>query len=67
MKDYTPRRSSEHFSILYTEEGKLRDEPMAHLRAAALIEGRFRGEGLRRRKNGDVFLADVLITPMYDR
>lgn len=54
-----------HFSILYPEEAKLRDEPMDHLRSAAQ-EGRFRGEGLRARKNGDLYLADVLITPMYD-
>lgn len=66
MKQYTTEDIlGTHFSILYTEEGRMRDEPMAHLRAAAL-EGRFRGEGVRRRKNGEHFLADVLITPMYD-
>lgn len=54
-----------HYSMLYTEQGRARDEPMAHLRAAA-IEGRFRGEGIRRRKSGEHFLADVLITPMYE-
>jgi PAS domain S-box-containing protein len=54
-----------HYAILYSEQGRLREEPMAHLRAAAL-EGRFRGEGIRRRRNGEEFLADVLITPMYD-
>jgi PAS domain S-box-containing protein len=54
-----------HFAMLYPQEARFRDEPMAHLRAAAL-EGRFRGEGLRRRKNGEEFLADVLITPMYE-
>jgi len=54
-----------HYSMLYPEEARLRDDPMMHLRAAA-IEGRFRGEGLRRRKNGEEFLADALITPMYE-
>jgi PAS domain S-box-containing protein len=66
MKQYTAEEIiGAHFSVLYTEQGRLRDEPMAHLRAAAL-EGRFRGEGVRRRKNGETFMADVLITPMYD-
>jgi PAS domain S-box-containing protein len=66
MKGYTTEEIlGVHFSILYTAEGKLRDDAMGHLRAA-VIEGRFRGEGIRVRKNGDVFLADVLITPMYD-
>jgi PAS domain S-box-containing protein len=66
MKGYTSHEAvGSHFSMLYPEEANIRDEPMAHLRAAA-IEGRFRGEGVRIRKNGDCFLADVLITPMYD-
>src|SRR5437763_8392922 len=38
---------------------------MGHLRTAA-IEGRFRGEGVRVRKGGDEFLADVSITPIYE-
>ena len=66
MKQYTNAEIINcHFSILYTEQGKQRDEPMTHLRVAA-IEGRFRGEGLRVRKDGEKFLADVLITPMYE-
>ena len=65
LKQYTPEEIiGKHFSILYPEEGQRRDEPMDHLRVAAL-EGRFRCEGLRVRKSGDPFLADVLITPMY--
>jgi PAS domain S-box-containing protein len=55
----------QHFSMLYPEEGKRRDEPMGHLRTAA-IEGRFRGEGVRVRKNGNLFLADVCITPIFE-
>lgn len=55
-----------HYSMLYPEEGVLRDEPDKHLEIAR-AEGRFRGEGLRRRKNGDFFLADVFITPIWDR
>ncbi|HEY2030703.1 MAG TPA: PAS domain-containing sensor histidine kinase [Myxococcales bacterium] len=65
LKQYTPAEViGEHFSMLYPEEGRRRDEPMAHLRAAEL-EGRFRGEGVRLRKNGEAFLADVSITPIH--
>ncbi|MET0405345.1 MAG: PAS domain-containing sensor histidine kinase [Cystobacter sp.] len=52
-----------HYSSLYPREGQLRGEPEDHLRLAS-TEGRFRGEGLRQRKNGEGFLTDVLITPM---
>jgi PAS domain S-box-containing protein len=55
-----------HFSMLYPKEGRLRDEPMTHLEIANR-EGRFRGEGLRERKNGELFLADVFITPMREQ
>ncbi|MFL5414666.1 MAG: PAS domain S-box protein, partial [Myxococcales bacterium] len=65
MKQYKPEEVlGQHFSMLYPEEGRRRDEPMAHLKAAA-VEGRFRGEGVRLRKNGEHFLADVSITPIY--
>jgi len=47
MKGHTAQEAiGAHFSMLYPEEGRRRDEPMAHLRAAK-IEGRFRGEGMR--------------------
>jgi PAS domain S-box-containing protein len=55
-----------HFSILYTEDAVQRDEAMEHLRMA-LDRGRYRGEGWRVRKGGELFLADVLITPMFTR
>lgn len=65
MKEYSPEEAiGQHYSMLYPQEGRLRDEPMGHLRTAA-TEGRFRGEGLRVRKSGEHFLADVLITAMY--
>ena len=64
MKGYTPQEAiGHHFEMLYPLEGRRRDEPMAHLRSAS-IEGRFRGEGVRLRKNGEEFLADVSITPI---
>jgi len=66
MKRYTADQAiGRHVSMLYPEEGRRRDEPMGHLRTAA-IEGRFRGEGMRVRKNGELFLADVSITAIYD-
>jgi PAS domain S-box-containing protein len=66
MKRYTVEEAvGQHFSMLYPAEGNRRDEPMGHLRSAA-IEGRFRGEGVRLRKGGDEFLADVSITPIYE-
>jgi PAS domain S-box-containing protein len=65
MKQYRPDEAiGNSFAMLYPDEGKRRDEPMSHLRAAASA-GRFRGEGVRVRKNGERFLADVSITPFY--
>lgn len=54
-----------HFSILYPEDGRRRQEPEEHLRVAREA-GRFRGEGLRMRRSGEVFLADVFIVPMVE-
>jgi PAS domain S-box-containing protein len=66
MKEYTVAEAvGSHFSMLYPQEGNLRDEPCRHLEIAAK-EGRFRGEGMRVKKSGELFLADVLITPMYE-
>lgn len=65
IKGYTPEEAiGKHFSMLYPELGAKKGEPMDHLHVA-LIEGRYRGEGLRRKKNGDLFLADVYIRPIY--
>lgn len=52
-----------HFSILYPEEAVKINEPNNHLKIAE-TEGRFRGEGLRKRKNGELFMADVYIAPL---
>jgi PAS domain S-box-containing protein len=66
MNQYTADEAiGQHFQMLYPEEGRRRGEPSNHLRSAA-IEGRYRGEGVRLRKNGELFLADVSITPIYD-
>ena len=52
-------------SIFYTEEDVKRGEPATNLRRA-LQEGRYESLGWRRRKDGSVFYADVLFTPLYD-
>jgi PAS domain S-box-containing protein len=55
----------EHFSVFYTEEDVDRGLPGEELRVAA-IEGRFEEEGLRVRKDGTFFQADVVITALRD-
>lgn len=66
MKRYTKEDVlGRHYSMLYPEEGRIRREPQSHLEVAAR-QGRFRGEGLRQRKDGELFLADVFITPMLE-
>jgi len=55
----------EHFSVFYTEEDVDRGLPGEELRVAA-IEGRFEEEGLRIRKDGMLFQADVVITALRD-
>lgn len=65
MKLYRPEEIiGRHFSLLYPEDARERDEANEHLRMAS-DRGRYRGEGWRVRKGGEFFLADVLITPMY--
>jgi PAS domain S-box-containing protein len=53
----------EHFSVFYAEEDVDRSLPGEALRVAAL-EGRFEEEGLRVRKDGTPFQADVVITAL---
>ena len=55
----------EHFRVFYTEEARQREWPEEELRRAR-EEGRFEDEGPRLRKDGTVFWANVVITPMYD-
>jgi len=55
----------EHFSVFHTEEDVDRGLPGEELRVAA-IEGRFEEEGLRVRKDGTLFQADVVITALRD-
>src|SRR5215207_9873515 len=55
----------EHFSVFYTDEDVDRGLPGEELRVAA-IEGRFEEEGLRVRKDGTLFQADVVIAALRD-
>lgn len=65
MKRYTSEEAiGRHFSMLYPEDARQRDEPMDHLRDAVKY-GRYQGEGVRVRKGNIPFIADVQITPMY--
>jgi PAS domain S-box-containing protein len=54
-----------HFSCFYPAEAIERDLPRRELSQAAAV-GCFEGEGRRRRKDGSVFWADVVITRMLD-
>jgi PAS domain S-box-containing protein len=55
----------EHFSVFYADEDVERGLPGEELRVAA-IEGRFEQEGLRARKDGTLFQAEVVITGLRD-
>jgi PAS domain S-box-containing protein len=55
----------EHFSVFYTQEDVERGLPEEELRVAA-VEGRYKKEGLRVRKDGSRFWADVTIAALTD-
>ncbi len=55
----------EHFSRFYTDEDREAGQPQRNLNRA-LSEGRFEGEGWRRRKDGSRFWAHVVIDPIRD-
>ena len=55
----------EHFSVFYTEEDVERSLPEEELRVAA-AEGRFEEEGLRVRRDGTRYQAEVVITALRD-
>ena len=52
-------------SIFYSDEDNRNGEPYLNLERAAK-EGRYESVGLRKRKDGTLFHADVVFTPMYD-
>jgi len=66
IKGYTREEIvGRHFSTFYTPDAIARRWPQHEL-AVAREEGRFEDEGLRLRKDGSTFWANVVITPIYD-
>src|SRR6185503_16282409 len=64
LKGYTAQEIiGKHFSIFYPPEQKARGFPAFELREAARV-GRFEDEGLRVRKDGSRFWANVVITAL---
>ncbi len=55
----------EHFRVFYTADARERGWPEEELRRA-YEQGRFEEEAPRLRKDGSVFWANVVISPMYD-
>jgi PAS domain S-box-containing protein len=65
IKGYRPEEVlGRHFSIFYPADALARGWPEHELRMAR-AEGRFEDEGWRVRKDGSVFWANVVITPLY--
>jgi PAS domain S-box-containing protein len=54
-----------HVSLFYTPEDRAAGRPEHALRTAA-AEGRFSDVGQRVRKDGSLFLADVVLTPIFE-
>jgi PAS domain S-box-containing protein len=54
-----------HFSVFYTPQDQAAGKPARALETA-LREGKFEGEALRVRKNGETFWANVVIDPIHD-
>jgi hypothetical protein len=66
IKGYTEAEIiGQPISVFYTDEDNQRGEPFQNLRRA-LEEGRYESIGLRKRKDGTIFYADVVFTPIYD-
>jgi PAS domain S-box-containing protein len=55
-----------HFSAFYPQEAISKKWPEQEL-AMAREHGRFEDEGLRLRKDGSTFWANIVVTPLYDR
>jgi len=52
-------------SVFYTDEDNRNGEPFLNLKRA-LDDGRYESVGVRKRKDGSIFYADVVFTPIYD-
>jgi len=55
-----------HFSIFYTPEAIAQRKPWRALEIAQTA-GRYQEEGLRRNKDGSLYWASVVISPLYDQ
>ncbi|GGG03258.1 PAS domain-containing sensor histidine kinase [Pontibacter amylolyticus] len=55
-----------HFSIFYTQKDIDTNYPAQEL-TKAIAEGKYEEEGWRVKKDGSVFWANVVITPVYDK
>jgi PAS domain S-box-containing protein len=62
---HTEEIIGEHFSIFYTDEDVERGHPDEELRVAA-ADGHYEEEGIRVRKDGSTFWANVIITALRD-
>ena len=66
IKGYTESEIiGQPISVFYTDEDNQRGEPFNNLQRA-LEQGRYESVGLRKRKDGTIFYADVVFTPIYD-
>jgi PAS domain S-box-containing protein len=66
LKGYDPEEIiGRHFSVFYTPEDRARNHPAYELEVA-VREGRYEEEGLRIRKDGTSFWAQVTITAVRD-
>jgi PAS domain S-box-containing protein len=66
IKGYTPEEIvGQHFSTFYTEQDRARHLPEQNLEIARTV-GRFEKEGIRVRKDGTRFWANVVIDAIHD-
>ena len=66
IKGYTEAEIiGQPISVFYTDEDNRLGEPLLNLRKA-LEEGHYESIGLRKRKDGSMFYANVVFTPIYD-
>ncbi len=66
VKGYSAKEIiGKHFSLFYTEEDRDSKRPEQNLAEAKRL-GSFENEGWRVKKDGSLFWADVIITPLYD-
>ena len=67
IKQYTAEEIiGKNFACFYTAEDVAADKPQSNLRKAA-CEGHIRDQGLRVRKDGSMFHAEILITVLRDK